>query len=156
MRWSVGYDLREPLPDHSSLTRIRERYGLSVFRRFFERIVEMCFETGLVQGKELYFDATKVEANASLDSTRSRSLVEGRLEEHLRGIFPDVTRGLSKTKTRRRSPLRRSPLLWDPSVKRKGERWHRETPASTVGLRRPDASSGRWFGGATGERRISG
>ncbi len=26
-RWYVGYDLDEPLPDHSSLTRIRERYG---------------------------------------------------------------------------------------------------------------------------------
>jgi hypothetical protein len=26
----------EPLPDHSSLDRIRERYRLEVFRRFFE------------------------------------------------------------------------------------------------------------------------
>src|SRR3712207_6594137 len=41
LRWYVGYDLTEPLPDHSSLTRIRERYGLEVFRDFFERIVEM-------------------------------------------------------------------------------------------------------------------
>ena len=89
LRWYLGYDLHEPLPDHSSLTRIRERYGLEIFRRFFERIVEMCFEAGLVQGRELYFDATKVEANASLDSTRSRSLVEERLGEHLMGIFPD-------------------------------------------------------------------
>ena len=89
LRWYLGYDLHEPLPDHSSLTRIRERYGLEIFRRFFERIVEMCFEAGLVQGRELYFDATKVEANASLDSTRSRSLVEDRLGEHLTGIFPD-------------------------------------------------------------------
>ncbi len=39
LRWYVGYDLHEPLPDHSSLTRIRERFGLTVFRRFFERIV---------------------------------------------------------------------------------------------------------------------
>ena len=88
LRWYLGYDLREPLPDHSSLTRIRERYGLEVFRRFFERIVEMCFEAGLVRGHEVYFDATKVEANASLDSTRSRSLVENRLEGHLANIFP--------------------------------------------------------------------
>jgi transposase len=28
IRWFLGYDLDEPLPDHSSLTRIRERYGL--------------------------------------------------------------------------------------------------------------------------------
>jgi IS5 family transposase len=32
LRWYVGYDLHEPLPDLSSLTRIRERYGLGVFR----------------------------------------------------------------------------------------------------------------------------
>jgi len=89
LRWYLGYDLHETLPDHSSLTRIRERYGLQIFRRFFERIVQMCFEAGLVEGRELYFDATKVEANASLDSTRSRSLVEERLGEHLMGIFPD-------------------------------------------------------------------
>ncbi len=66
IRWYLGYDLHEPLPDHSSLTRIRERYGLTVFRRFFDTIVEKCIEVGLVWGKELYFDATKVEANASM------------------------------------------------------------------------------------------
>ena len=89
IRWYLGYDLREPLPDHSSLTRIRERYGLEVFRRFFEEIVELCVEARLVWGKELYFDATKVEANASLDSMRSRSLMEHGLEEHLAGIFTE-------------------------------------------------------------------
>ncbi len=68
VRWFLGYDLDEPLPDHSSLTRIRERYGLEVFRRFFERIVEMCMDAGLVWGKELFFDSTKVQANAAVDS----------------------------------------------------------------------------------------
>ena len=71
VRWYLGYDLNEPLPDHSSLTRIRERYGIEVFRRFFEKIVELCQQAGLVWGKELYFDGTKVAANASTDSTRS-------------------------------------------------------------------------------------
>jgi transposase len=89
IRWYLGYDLDEPLPDHSSLTRIRERYGLETFRRFFERIVELCIEAGLVWGKELYFDATKVEANASLDSMRSRSLMEHGVKEHLVDIFPE-------------------------------------------------------------------
>src|SRR3712207_9057320 len=54
IHWFLGYDLHEPLPDHSSLTRIRERYGLEIFRCFFERIVEECFEAGLVWGKELF------------------------------------------------------------------------------------------------------
>jgi transposase len=40
VRWYLGYDLNEPLPDHSSLTKIRNRYGVEVFRRFFEAIVE--------------------------------------------------------------------------------------------------------------------
>jgi transposase len=34
LRWYLGYDRFEPLLDHSSLTRIRERFGLSIFRRF--------------------------------------------------------------------------------------------------------------------------
>src|SRR4051812_16252174 len=42
LRWYLGYDLIEPLPDHSSLSRIRQRYGLAVFRRFFETVVEQC------------------------------------------------------------------------------------------------------------------
>ncbi len=40
--WYLGYDLNEPLSDHSSLTRIRERYGVDIFRRFFDAIVEQC------------------------------------------------------------------------------------------------------------------
>ncbi len=65
VRWYVGYDLDEPLPDHSSLSRIRTRYGIEAFRRFFEKIVEQCQQAGLVWGKELYVDATKVKANAA-------------------------------------------------------------------------------------------
>jgi transposase len=80
-RWYVGYDLFETLPDHSSLTRIRDRFGLSVFREFFERIVQLCVEAGLVWGEELYFDATKVDANASLDSITPRFFVEAHLGE---------------------------------------------------------------------------
>src|SRR6266536_6513356 len=47
VRWYVGYNLDEPLPDHSSLTRIRERYGVELFQRFFEAIVDQCQQAGL-------------------------------------------------------------------------------------------------------------
>jgi transposase len=79
LRWYLGYDLTESLPDHSSLTRIRERYGLEVFRSFFERIVEQCLAVGLVWGHELYIDATKVAANAALASLQPRFAVEAHL-----------------------------------------------------------------------------
>src|SRR5260221_10324126 len=83
VRWYVGYNLDGPLPDHSSLTRIRERYGVEVFRRFFEVIVEHCQAAGLVWGQELYFDGTKVAANASVDSLKPRFFVEA----HLSNLF---------------------------------------------------------------------
>src|SRR5215208_3433058 len=67
-RWYLGYALDELLPDHSSLTRIRQRLGIDTFQRFFEKIADLCQEAGLVWGRELYFDATKVEANPDLDS----------------------------------------------------------------------------------------
>jgi transposase len=84
-RWYLGYALDEPLPDHSSLTRIRTRLGVEVFRRFFERVVEMCREAGLVWGAELLFDATKVRANADLDSLVPRFY--WRAKQHLDQLF---------------------------------------------------------------------
>jgi hypothetical protein len=83
------YDLNEPLPDHSSLTRIRTRYGLDVLRRFFGKIVEQCQQEKLVWGKELYFDSTQVNANADLDSLTPRFAVEAReaIREHLNALF---------------------------------------------------------------------
>ncbi len=88
-RWYLGYHLDEPLPDHSSLTRIRERYGVETFRRFFEAIVERCAAAGLVWGAELYLDATKVDANAALDSAAPRFAVEA----HLAGLFGEGATG---------------------------------------------------------------
>jgi hypothetical protein len=81
--------LTEPLPDHSSLTRIRERYGLEVFRRFFEVVVEQCVSARLVWGQELFIDSTDVEANASIDSLQPRFAVEA----HLAGLFEDKPEG---------------------------------------------------------------
>jgi transposase len=91
VRWYLGYNLDEPLPDHSSLTRIRARYGLEVFRRFFEVIVEECRQAGLVWGEELYFDATHVLANAALDSLAPRFAVEVRaaIHAHLDALFSE-------------------------------------------------------------------
>src|SRR5215213_216185 len=85
LRWYLGYDLTEVLPDHSSLTRIRERYGVEVFRRFFEAIVEQCIAAGLVWGRELYIDSTDVEANASIASLQPRFAVEA----HLTRLFAE-------------------------------------------------------------------
>src|SRR5690349_12625032 len=92
VRWYLGYNLDEPLPDHSSLTRIRERYGVDIFRRFFDAIVEQCQQEKLVWGKELYIDSTQVNANADLDSLTPRFAVEARaaIQAHLDTLFEDT------------------------------------------------------------------
>src|SRR5215213_861327 len=90
LRWYLGYDLTESLPDHSSLTRLRERYGLDVFCRFFEAIVEQCIAAGLVWGRELYVDSTDVAGNAAHDSLRPRFAVEA----HLARLFPVPAPGM--------------------------------------------------------------
>lgn len=98
-RWYLGFNFDEPLPDHSSLTRIRDRYGLETFRRFFEAIVEQCQEAGLVWGKELYFDSTKVDANASMASLRPRFAIEPHLEKLFEPGQEEETSGPSTTRT---------------------------------------------------------
>src|SRR5215213_1008197 len=90
-RWYLGYGLDEPLPDHSSLTRIRQRLGLPIFQRFFEHVVELCQQAGLVWGQELFFDATKVRANADLDSLVPRFY--WRAKQHLDELFVDADPG---------------------------------------------------------------
>jgi transposase len=94
VRWYLGYNLDESLPEHSSLTRIRARYGLEVFRRFFEAIVAQCQQAGLVWGRELYIDATQVQADAAMDSLTARFAVAARearkaVETHLASLFAD-------------------------------------------------------------------
>src|SRR3712207_1772102 len=87
VRWYLGYDLHEALPDQSSLTRIRDRYGITIFQRFFAAIVDQCRQAGLVWGKELYLDSTQVEANADRDKLLPRFYVDA-VNEHLVALFP--------------------------------------------------------------------
>jgi hypothetical protein len=88
-RWYLGYALDETLPEHSSLTRIRQRLGIDIFQRFFEQIVDLCQEVGLVWGGELYFDATKVEANAGIPSLIPRFYFDA--TTHVADLFGDET-----------------------------------------------------------------
>jgi transposase len=89
-RWYLGYALDETLPEHSSLTRIRQRLGIDLFQRFFEQVVDLCQEAGLVWGRELYVDATRVRADADTDSLVPRFYADA--QAHVADIFdsPDL------------------------------------------------------------------
>ena len=68
IRWFCGFKLHDALPDHSSLTRIRQRWGADHFRTVFEKTVRACVRAGLVAGDVVHIDATLVRADVSLDS----------------------------------------------------------------------------------------
>lgn len=72
IRWFAGYRLHEKLPDHSSLTRIRQRWGAERFRRIFQRTVQTCCEAGLVNGETVHVDATLIRADVSWESLTER------------------------------------------------------------------------------------
>jgi len=68
-RWFCRLSLVDDVPDHSSLTRIRDRLGEEVFEAVFRRIVAQCQQKGLVKDPcRVMTDATLIAADASLDS----------------------------------------------------------------------------------------
>jgi transposase len=68
IRWFAGYGLTEALPDHSSLTRIRSRWGAERFRRIFTRTVEACVAAGIAKGDVVHIDSTLVRADVSWEA----------------------------------------------------------------------------------------
>lgn len=66
--WFLGYDLDDTVPDHSVLSKARKRWGVELFRSFFERIVFQCVQAGLVVGDKIFMDSSLVQANAANNS----------------------------------------------------------------------------------------
>ena len=71
-RWYLGYDLDEPTPNHSILSKARTRYGRKVFEQFFAHVLQRCVQAGLMRGERLFADSTLIEANASGQSLENR------------------------------------------------------------------------------------
>src|SRR5215510_6931627 len=63
--WFLGYDLDSAIPDHSVLSKARKRWGVELFKGFFERIVWACVQAGLVDGSKIFVDSSLVDANAA-------------------------------------------------------------------------------------------
>ena len=99
------------------MTRIRSRYGLAIFERFFERIVELCQQAGLVWGKELLVDATKVRANAALDTVVPRFYWQWKTQQHLAALFSEASSEPGPAPT---APLPSDPLEPEPLRLRSG------------------------------------
>lgn len=68
IRWFAGYGLAETLPDHSSLTRLRQRWGAERFRGIFARTVQACVAAGIAKGEVVHIDSSLVRADVSWES----------------------------------------------------------------------------------------
>ena len=70
LRWYLGLDLFDRVPDHSTISQLRRRKPTfrKIFRRLFEEVVRQCIEKGLVSGRVVATDSTHIKANASISS----------------------------------------------------------------------------------------
>lgn len=83
MRWFCRLDFHDPVPDHSTLSRLRnERWAESgLFDGLMDRVIRQCSEAGLVSGRHLSVDGTEIRADASMRSLKRRGPERGEEEE---------------------------------------------------------------------------
>lgn len=98
--WFLGYDLDDEIPNHSVLSKARNRWGVDAFQTFFENLVWQCVEAGLVDGDKLFMDSSMVQADASNNSVinteslkrylnKSYQILESRLDEEQKSCDND-------------------------------------------------------------------
>ena len=81
----IGYDIDEPLPWHSTISRTRQLFPEAVFEKVFTHILAMCVEKGMVKGSTQAIDSAPVKANASMD-TLELKVPEQELTAHLASV----------------------------------------------------------------------
>lgn len=119
MRWFAGYRLHEQLPDHSSLTRIRQRWGEERFKRIFQRTIAACRKAGLVAGETVHVDATLIRADVSWESMVAdhveQVLTENQVEDGSGQEAPALSRKPGRPRKHPRQPKKHSRT--DPEAK---------------------------------------
>ncbi len=68
LREFLGLLLTDSVPDHSSLTRIRDRLPLEVTQEVFAFVLRIASERKLISGTQVGVDSTLLEANAAMKS----------------------------------------------------------------------------------------
>ena len=124
LRPFLGYDLTQTTPDHSTLSRIRQRLPVEVHQEVFLWMLQVLSKAGLLKGKTLAVDATSLEANAALRSLRRRDTGQS-YEEYLTELAQasgiDTPRRQDLAKVDKKRPKKGSNDDWghphDPDAK---------------------------------------
>ncbi len=64
----LGYDLSEPTPDHSTVSRTRRLYSVQTHRAVMKWVLKILRKHGLADAQSVCIDATSLEANAAMKS----------------------------------------------------------------------------------------
>jgi len=83
-RWFCNLGFNDPTPDRSTMNRLRNHRWArdGIFERIMQNVVKQCVIAGLVSGKHVTVDGTKIRANASVKSLEP-IVVEVELDEYL-------------------------------------------------------------------------
>jgi IS5 family transposase len=76
MLFFIGYDIDEPLPWHSTLSRTRQLYGEELFKQLFKEVLKQCIDKGMVAGRRQVMDSVAVKANAGMDSLMEKEILD--------------------------------------------------------------------------------
>jgi transposase len=88
LRTFLGLPLTEATPDHSSLTKIRQRLPLDVHEQVFTFILRLAREKKLLRGKTVAADSTTLEANAAMKAIVRKDSGED-WKEYLRRLMAE-------------------------------------------------------------------
>ena len=78
----LDYQLDEPLPWHSTVSRTRQLYPEALFELLFNQVFRLWVEKGMVAGQRQAIDSAPIKANASMDSLLVKQPAES-LTRHL-------------------------------------------------------------------------
>lgn len=86
LRLFIGYDIDEPVPDHSTICKTRKRIPKEIFELVFNHVLSLCVDQGLVAGHTQSIDSAYINANASLDRMKEIKLVDQSPENYLKEV----------------------------------------------------------------------
>jgi transposase len=119
LRAFLGTPLAEATPDHSSLTRIRQRLPLDAHEQVFVFVLRLAQEKKLLRGKTVAVDSTTLEANAAMRSIVRKDTGEG-YKDYLKRLLAE--QGVE-------SPTDEEARRFDKGRKKKGSNEEWQSPA---------------------------
>lgn len=140
LRWYLGLDLLDRVPDHSTISQLRRRKPSfrKVFRRLFEEVVRQCIAKGLVRGRLAATDSTHVKANASRTSEELVEMPEspGAYWERLDAYEEEGLEELER-RTGKRKPIKKDSRCTKKRVSR--------TDPEAGHMKRPGKPEGQYY-----------